>query len=156
MAGKVLRSPARYWLFFFALKLSSSLYSFLSVSRWIPEPVSPRQLQSSSISCRRSVIYKSKTPRLLDWCRNDSSTLGPKRRICSREREKDGKKHEEAFNELFSFVLWYVVWWQGFFFLFLPAPSCLFECPAKGYKNQVTELGKGTRDDAGQVFFMAF
>jgi len=23
--------------------------------------------------------------------------------------ERDGQKHEEAFNELFSFVLWYVV-----------------------------------------------
>jgi len=40
----------RYWLFFFALKLSSSLYSFLSVSRWIPEPVP----NFNSISCRSS------------------------------------------------------------------------------------------------------
>jgi len=29
--------------------------------------------------------------------------------------------------------------------VFLPALN-FFECPAKGYKNQVIELGKGTRD----------
>jgi len=40
-------SPALLTIFF-ALKLSSSLYSFLSVSRWIPEPV------PNSISCRSS------------------------------------------------------------------------------------------------------
>lgn len=79
---------------FFALKLSSSLYSFLSVaavvSRWIPEPVVV------------PVIYKSTEGRMI---LRHTYVRWAQKNLQLHTHTRSSKKHEEAFNELFSFVL---------------------------------------------------